>query len=87
MLYLLAILFPPAAVLLSGKPLEAIFNVLLTLCFWVPGVIHAMLMVSSHQADQRSGRMVGALRKQEQATTRARKALEKSERAKAAAAR
>ena len=37
--YLLAILLPPLAVLLCGKPIQAILNALLTCC-WIPGVIH-----------------------------------------------
>lgn len=61
MLYLFAIVFPPLAVLLCGKPLQAALNVLLTLCFWVPGVIHAILLVSSHHADLRTGRVVRAV--------------------------
>ena len=41
--YLFAILLPPVAVLLCGKPFLAILNLLLTLCFWIPGVVHACL--------------------------------------------
>lgn len=74
MMYLLAILFPPAAVLLCGKPIEALLNCFLTLLFWVPGVIHAMLVVSSSQADARTGRVVGAIKKQERAVKQASKA-------------
>jgi uncharacterized membrane protein YqaE (UPF0057 family) len=57
-LYLLAIVLPPVAVLLTGKPVQALLNVLLTLCFWVPGVIHAMLVVGSAQADKRTRQIV-----------------------------
>ena len=45
MMYLLAILLPPVAVLFCGKPFQAIINFILTLIFWVPGVIHAILVV------------------------------------------
>ena len=45
MMYLLAILLPPVAVLICGKPFQAIINFILTLIFWVPGVIHAILVV------------------------------------------
>ncbi len=58
MRYLLAILLPPVAVLLCGKPFLAILNLLLTLCFWIPGVVHALFVVNSHLADvprQRAG--------------------------------
>lgn len=53
MRYLLAILVPPIAVLFCGKPFQAILSVLLTICFWVPGIIHALLVVSSHLQDKR----------------------------------
>jgi uncharacterized membrane protein YqaE (UPF0057 family) len=63
MRYLLAILLPPVAVLLCGKPFLALLNVLLTLCFWIPGAIHALFVVSSHNADRRADRMVKAMEK------------------------
>lgn len=67
MLYLLAIVFPPLAVLLCGKPVEALLNVVLTLCGWLPGVAHAALMVNSYQADQRTARVVTATNQERQA--------------------
>jgi uncharacterized membrane protein YqaE (UPF0057 family) len=54
MLYLLAIILPPLAVLLTGRPLQAVLNFFLTLLFWVPGVVHAILVVNEHKADQRA---------------------------------
>jgi uncharacterized membrane protein YqaE (UPF0057 family) len=62
MRYLLAILLPPAAVLSCGKPVQAIINLLLTLLFWVPGAIHAVLVVHGYHEDQRSERIVEAVR-------------------------
>ncbi|HVB65498.1 MAG TPA: YqaE/Pmp3 family membrane protein [Nitrolancea sp.] len=56
MLYLLAIIFPPLAVLLTGRPFQALLNLVLTLCFWIPGVIHAILVVNEHKANQRAKR-------------------------------
>lgn len=67
MLYLLAIVFPPLAVLLCGKPLQAVLNLVLTLCLWMPGVVHAMLVVSSHQADKRNERVLREMRQQRDA--------------------
>jgi len=61
MLYLIAVIFPPAAVLLAGKPFQAILNCLLTLLFYVPGLIHALAVVSSVKADARTERIVEAL--------------------------
>ena len=54
MLYLLAIVLPPLAVLLTGRPLQALLNVVLTLLFWIPGVLHAILVVNEHKANQRA---------------------------------
>lgn len=57
MRYLLAIFLPPLAVLLCGKPILAVLNLALTLCFYFPGLIHALMVVSSHKADVRAERM------------------------------
>jgi len=42
---LLALVLPPVAVISCGKWREVGFNLLLTLCGWIPGVVHAMLIV------------------------------------------
>lgn len=64
MRYLLAIILPPVAVLLCGKPLQALLNLLLTLCFWIPGVVHALFVVNSHLADVRTEKVIEAVRQQ-----------------------
>jgi len=63
MLYLLAILLPPVAVLVAGKPVQALLNLFLTLLLWVPGMIHALLVVNNYYADKRTDRVVNAVRK------------------------
>jgi uncharacterized membrane protein YqaE (UPF0057 family) len=63
MRYLLAILLPPVAVLMCGKPVQALLNLVLTCCFWIPGMIHALLVVGSYQADQRTDRVIRAQRR------------------------
>ena len=60
MRYFLAIILPPVAVFLCGKPIQFILNIILTLFFWLPGVIHAILVVNSHLADKRTDRVVKA---------------------------
>ncbi|PEE44855.1 YqaE/Pmp3 family membrane protein [Bacillus pseudomycoides] len=60
MMYLLAILFPPLAVLLCGKLFQAIINFFLTLIVWVPGVIHAILVVNDKKADRRLEKQIRA---------------------------
>lgn len=57
-MYLLAILFPPLAVLLCGKPLQALFNIVLTIFFYVPGVIHAILVVKEKKENDRMCKQV-----------------------------
>ncbi len=54
MLYLLAIVLPPLAVLLTGRPAQAVLNVGLTVLVWIPGVIHAFAVVHEHKANQRA---------------------------------
>lgn len=63
MRYLLAILLPPLAVLICGKPFQAIANVVLTLLFWVPGVVHALLVVHEHYEDKRADRVIRAIQR------------------------
>lgn len=58
MLYLIAILLPPLAVLLVGKPFQAVLNFFLTLAFWAPGAVHAILVVNEYKADKRAERMM-----------------------------
>jgi uncharacterized membrane protein YqaE (UPF0057 family) len=60
--YLLAVIFPPVAVLLFGSTKQALLNVLLTLCFWVPGVIHALLIAQGQFANQ-PGNVVREMRR------------------------
>lgn len=62
MRYLLAIVFPPLAVLLCGRPFLAILNVFLWLIFWIPGSVHACLVVHEHLADKRERRIVRELK-------------------------
>jgi len=63
MRYLLAILLPPIAVLSCGKPFQAIVNLVLTLCLWIPGVVHAALVVHEYHEDRRADRVIGAIRR------------------------
>lgn len=63
MIYFLAIVLPPVAVLMVGKPIQAVINLLLTLCFYVPGIIHALFVVNAHKADKRTDRIVKEMRK------------------------
>ena len=54
-MYLLAIICPPLAVIIAGKPIQGLLNIFLSLCFYVPGLIHALFVVSEYKADGRAG--------------------------------
>ena len=74
MLYLIAILLPPLAVLLAGKPFQAILNLLLTLLLYVPGLLHALLVVHNHYADRRAARIADEMKKEARREARAARA-------------
>lgn len=63
MRFVLAIFLPPLAVFLCGKPMQALLNILLTICFWVPGMLHAMYVVMRTDADNRQKKLVREMRK------------------------
>ncbi|WP_408635964.1 YqaE/Pmp3 family membrane protein [Parendozoicomonas callyspongiae] len=65
MRYFLAIILPPLAVFLCGKPIQGILNIILTLLFWVPGIVHALFVVHNHLADKRNQELVDAIKSQE----------------------
>ena len=62
---LLAIFLPPVAVLLCGKPFQALINLFLTLFLWIPGMIHAILVVNGKNADKRNEKLVDAITEKE----------------------
>jgi uncharacterized membrane protein YqaE (UPF0057 family) len=61
MRYVLAIFLPPIAVLICGKPVQALLNFILTLFLWIPGVVHACFVVHNYYADRRTDRIVKAI--------------------------
>jgi len=63
MLFLVAILLPPLAVLLCGKPFQALINLVLTLMLYFPGLIHALFVVNNYYADKRTKRLIDAMKK------------------------
>lgn len=62
MLYIVAFFLPPVAVLLSGKPIQALINFFLCFLFWIPAVIHAILVVRDHYDDRRARRVIRAIK-------------------------
>ncbi len=77
MIYLLAFFCSPLALLLTGKPVQALANLilyLLSIVFWVTiifhtvgfmlwalGVLHAVLAINNARADRRTRRLLAAL--------------------------
>lgn len=53
---------PPVGVLAS-KPLALPVNLLLTLCFYFPGLIHALLCVGDAKANERNGKLMKVIKK------------------------
>jgi uncharacterized membrane protein YqaE (UPF0057 family) len=51
--YFFCIVLPPLAVLLTGRVGSFLLSLLLTALGWVPGVIHACLVVNDYHQEQR----------------------------------
>ena len=62
MRYILALLLPPLAVLFCGKPIQFLLNILLCLLGWIPGVVHAVLVVHEHLNDKRTEKIIRAMK-------------------------
>lgn len=63
---LLAILLPPIAVLMRGKPIEAVICFILTCAFWLPGMFYAIWIVNNDEADKRNKSLIREMQKQRQ---------------------
>lgn len=73
MRYVLAVLLPPAAVLLCRQPQRLSVNVLLTACLWLPGAAHALLVVRDAAARARTDRLADVVLAREERLSRARR--------------
>ncbi len=73
MLYLIAIILPPLAILMSGKPFQAILALVLqiTLIGWFPAAIWAIFVAHNHYADVRTRRMIMATKEAAESEARA----------------
>ena len=71
---MLAIFLPPLGVFVCGKPIQALINVGLTILFVLPGMIHALLVVSKYYADKRNEEAIEAADKRNKETIEAIKA-------------
>ena len=61
MLYLLAFLLPPLAILMCGRPFLAILSIPFTLLGWFPGVIFALIVVADSAAKVCNDKIVRAI--------------------------
>jgi uncharacterized membrane protein YqaE (UPF0057 family) len=68
MMYLIAILLPPLAMLMVGKPMEAVICLILqvTVFGWIPAAIWSCLVVNGHLADKRLDKLVAAAAKKKE---------------------
>ena len=80
MIYLIAIFCSPLALLFAGKPISALFNLILyifsivlwvTLIFWhvgfllwAIGVLHAAFAIHDTRADRRARRVMASMRRE-----------------------
>jgi uncharacterized membrane protein YqaE (UPF0057 family) len=55
MIYVIAFLLPPLAVYMTNKD-KLVLNIVLTLLLWLPGFIHAIMVIN---AAQKSGQPTG----------------------------
>lgn len=76
MLYLLAFFISPLALLLAGKPFQAILNFIIYvlawiglflifvpgILFWAIGVAHACLVINNRNADRRNRELMRTMR-------------------------
>src|SRR5205809_6626474 len=52
--YFFCVVLPPLAVLMTGRIASFFLTIILTLLGWIPGVIHACLVVNDYHAQQRA---------------------------------
>ena len=64
MLFLLAIICPPLAVLATGNPSRAAVNLGLTMLFYFPGLFHALNVVDRHNTVRQYDSVMRAMERQ-----------------------
>ena len=65
MLYIVSILLPPLAILLCGKPRQALLNMFLTLAGYIPGLIHALILTRRRYQELRISSTIDELLREE----------------------
>jgi uncharacterized membrane protein YqaE (UPF0057 family) len=59
-LFLLALLAPPLAVVIC-RPRSLVLNFLLTVAGWLPGAVHATMVVAEHYSQRDTAALVSAI--------------------------
>ena len=54
--FFFCVVCPPVAVLLTGRMGSFLLSLVLTLLFWIPGMVHACLVVIDYHEEQRAAR-------------------------------
>ncbi len=60
--YFFCVVFPPAAVLLTGRFWSFVLSIILTAFGWIPGVIHAILIVNDYHEESRLRQLEQSMR-------------------------
>jgi uncharacterized membrane protein YqaE (UPF0057 family) len=63
-MFFLCVFFPPLAALISGGLMSGILNLFLTLLGWIPGMIHAFMVVNNERAEKRNQEHIEAIQNQ-----------------------
>ncbi|MDF2431274.1 MAG: hypothetical protein JWP44_905 [Mucilaginibacter sp.] len=63
MRYFICFLCPPLAILTTGKIGAFILNIFLTLFFWIPGIVHAILVTTKFYDDRRHRQLMAMARR------------------------
>lgn len=58
---LISLLCPPMAVAMTGQAWQVGLNMLLTICFYVPGLIHALFITRHHQLERRHALVLASI--------------------------
>ncbi|MEE2745210.1 MAG: YqaE/Pmp3 family membrane protein [Bdellovibrionota bacterium] len=66
-MFFLCIFLPPIAALISGGLMSFLLNFLLTCLGWIPGMIHAFMVVNNNKAEQRNQEQIAAIKEQTEA--------------------
>ena len=76
-MFFLCIFFPPLAALISGGFMSCILNIFLTLLGWIPGMIHAFMVVNDEKAEKRNQEQIKVIQEQTEAIKESQKSEDK----------